>query len=70
VFLDIVPHIPDIAIPLFQGHLCSHVKMTIISAHLRSLIDDSNDGLSDHSRRDINEWLAYGQLTNFGILLN
>jgi len=46
------------------------MKMTIISEHLRSLIDDSNDGLSDHSRRDINEWLAYGQLTNFGILLN
>ncbi|KAL9712838.1 hypothetical protein Ac2012v2_004077 [Leucoagaricus gongylophorus] len=32
--------------------------MAIISEHLCSLIDDLNEGPSDRSRRDINEWFA------------
>ena len=43
--------------------------MAIISEHLCSLIDDLNEGPSDRSRRDINEWFAYGELTHSRVLL-
>lgn len=43
--------------------------MTSITTHLQSLIQDPEDGpsVSDHFRRDVDQWLSYGYPVTTGI---